>query len=510
MSLKIADLLKKIPELKLIQGDPESNINYVWADSRKLSLGDIFVLPEETIDKQNFYLKMAKEKKVDTVLISKKDSKLESIKNFSNVLESESSLGETHGRLASTLAYNPSKKLKLVGITGTNGKTSLTYILYHITKNLGKRVGLIGTVQILVGDKHIETGYTTPDASSLNLILKEMVEAEIEYVFMEVSSHGLKLGRVAGLELTGAGFTNLTQDHLDFHLSMEDYLESKFKIFTLLEQSSVKNKFGLVAGDVSYGKEMIQKITESNLKTPISVLGVSGEYHVSNSKLGLDGSDFRLHKKEKNLPFIEVRRIKTNLLGNFNVFNTAFAACIAYELGFDWDKVIHSLSNIPTVPGRFQVVPFPDQSRIAVVDYAHTPDALDNILKSCVEIGPRELICLFGCGGDRDKTKRPLMAKIAEQHSDFVIITSDNPRTEDPNSILDEIEAGFSRGFKRYEKIVDRREAIQRAVSLLDKNGILVVAGKGHETYQIIGKEKTHFVDFEEIEKAFQNLENSR
>ncbi|TGM48575.1 UDP-N-acetylmuramoyl-L-alanyl-D-glutamate--2,6-diaminopimelate ligase [Leptospira biflexa] len=505
--MKLTEIIKKIPELKLIKGDGDLDVGYIWADSRKLKPNDVFVLPEDKAETIESYLQMAYDKGVKVVLVSKRNLKLKNLDLFPTILESEDALGDVHGKMASQLLGNPSKKLKIIGITGTNGKTSLTFILFHIAKKLKKKVALIGTVQIQILDRILESGYTTPDASSLNLLLREMLDEGVEYVFMEISSHGLKLGRVAGIEITCAGFTNLTQDHLDFHESMEDYFDSKFKIFQLLEQSSVKNKFGLVAGDVSFGDRMIQRIRESNLKTPIYILGKSGEFHYSNTKLSLLGSEYRFHKKEKNLPFIEVRSIRTNLLGNFNVFNTAFAMSIAYELGFPWDEVVTAIEEIPTVPGRFQVIPYPDKTRIAVVDYAHTPDALENILKSCVEIRPKQLICLFGCGGDRDRTKRPQMAKIAETLADFVFLTSDNPRTEDPESILDEIESGFSRGFKRYEKITDRRVAIQRAVSLLEKDGILVVAGKGHETYQIIGKEKTKFVDFLEIENAFLNLD---
>lgn len=508
--MKLIEIIKKIPEIKLIKGDGNIEVGYVWADSRKLSATDIFVLPEGNSEIIESYLTMAKEKGSQVILVSKRHLKLKNIDSFHTIIETEDSLGDIHGKLASLMLGNPSKKLKIVGITGTNGKTSLTFILFHIAKKLKKKAALIGTVQIQIMDRILESNYTTPDASSLNLLLKEMLDEGVEYVFMEMSSHGLKLGRVSGIELTCAGFTNLTQDHLDFHESMEDYFESKFKIFQLLEQSSVKNKFGLVAGDVSFGDRMIQKIRETKLKSPVYILGKSGEFHYSNTKLSLLGSEYRFHRKEKNLPFIEVRNIRTNLLGNFNVFNTAFAMSVAYELGFSWQEVVSAVEEIPTVPGRFHVLPYPDHSRIAVVDYAHTPDALENILKSCVEIRPKQLICLFGCGGDRDRTKRPQMAKIAETHADFVILTSDNPRTENPELILDEIEAGFSRGFKRYEKITDRRIAIERAVSLLEKDGILVVAGKGHETYQIIGKEKTNFVDFEEIEKAFLKLDTSR
>ncbi|TGN18612.1 UDP-N-acetylmuramoyl-L-alanyl-D-glutamate--2,6-diaminopimelate ligase [Leptospira idonii] len=508
--MKIAELIKKVPELKVRKGDAFTDVEYIWADSRKLSSNDIFVLPEGQTEKLTSFLEEAKNRGVKTVFGSASQLKTKGIEEFPNVLESEGYVGDIHGKIASILAGSPSKRLKVVGITGTNGKTSLTFILFHIATRLGKKCGLIGTVHIRILNEIRDTGYTTPDASSLNLILKEMEERGVEYVFIEMSSHGLKLGRTSGMELQGAAFTNLTQDHLDFHPDMEDYLSSKYKIFQLLESSSLKNKFGIVASDSPGGEALVEKIMEAKLSSPVYLMGKAGEFNFTHVKLSLTGSEFRLHKKEKNLPFIEVRRVKTNLLGNFNVFNVSLAAFISFELGFPWESILEAIENIPTVPGRFQVIPSGDKTRIAVIDYAHTPDALDNILRSCVEIRPKQLICIFGCGGDRDRTKRPLMAKLAEEHSDYVIITSDNPRTEDPGSIIDQIEAGFSRGFKRYETILDRREAIQRGIELLEKDGILVVAGKGHETYQIIGKEKTHFVDYEEVEKAFQKIESDR
>jgi UDP-N-acetylmuramoyl-L-alanyl-D-glutamate--2,6-diaminopimelate ligase len=502
--LKLSEIIRKLPEIRLRKGDIDQDVEYIWSDTRKLKTNDIFVLPEGQSERYATFLESACKLGVKTILISPQQIKIPGLDLFPNVLETDLYLGDAYGKLAHFLAGSPSKKLKVVGITGTNGKTSLTFILFHIATRLGKKCGLIGTVHVRLHDEIRETGYTTPDASSLNLLLREMVEQQIEFVFIEMSSHGLKLGRTAGIELQAAGFTNLTQDHLDFHKDMDDYLDSKFKIFTQLEQSSMKNKFGLVASDVEGGEKMVAKLKEANLSSPIYLLGDAGEFKYSHSVLSISGSEFRIHKKEKNLPFIQVRKVKTNLLGNFNVFNVSFASFIALELGFNWDDVLKQIEFIPTVPGRFQVVPSLDGSRIAVIDYAHTPDALENILKSCVEISPKQIICLFGCGGDRDRSKRPIMAKIAEEHSDYVILTSDNPRTENPKAILEEIEAGFSRGFKRYETIIDRREAIARGVALLEKDGILVVAGKGHETYQIIGKEKFDFFDYEEVQKAFQ------
>ncbi|GBF49149.1 UDP-N-acetylmuramoylalanyl-D-glutamate--2, 6-diaminopimelate ligase [Leptospira ryugenii] len=501
--MKVIDIIKKLPEIRITKNETDSEIGYVHSDTRRVSAGDIFVFPEGQNARYPEFLGQLKEKNVKAILLGPGQLKLIDKTQFDLILETDAYLGDVYGKLAHLLAGQPSKRLKVVGITGTNGKTSLTYILYHIASELGKKCGLIGTVQIRFGSEIRESSYTTPDASSLNLLLKEMADQKIEYVFMEMSSHGLKLGRTSGIEVQAVGFTNLTQDHLDFHGTMEDYLMSKFKIFQLLESSSQINKFGILACDVPGGAEMMETIKQNQIKSPIFLLGSSGEYNFSHVKLSLFRSEFRLHKKEKNLPFIEVRKAHTNLLGNFNVFNVSMASFIALELGFPWEEILKIIQTLPTVPGRFQVVPDPKEERIAVVDYAHTPDALENVLKSCKDLNPRQLICLFGCGGDRDRTKRPQMGKIAEQYADYVVLTSDNPRTEDPLSILMEIESGFSRGFKRFETIADRRQAIQRSIQMLEKDGILLVCGKGHETYQIIGKEKLHFVDHEEVDLAF-------
>ena len=348
----------------------------------------------------------------------------------------------------------------------------------------------------------METGYTTPDSSTLNAILSEMAGAGVEYVFMEASSHGLNLGRLDGIEFDAAVFTNLTRDHLDFHLNMEDYLLDKFRVFELLDQSPKSGRFGVICSDVPGGKDM-EKLCQ-NISSPLYYYGNGRDFETGGISLSITDSRYELRHSGKKYS------IRTSLLGSFNVTNSAIAFITGLQFGLEPEKMIMALETIETVAGRFQVIYNHDKSRTAIVDYAHTDDALDNILRSVKSVQQDRIYTLFGCGGDRDRTKRPLMAAAAEKYSDYVIVTSDNPRTEDPEQIIGEIEKGFSESFSQYRRITDRRQAIDEAVRMLPPGGILVVAGKGHEEYQIIGREKFHFSDAEELQKAFKKMATGR
>lgn len=494
--------------MKLNSGNPDTSLSYVQSDSRLIGLNDLFIppiYPEMDVDP---YIKDSFERKASAILVNKKYLRKEPLPPFPCVLETEISLGEMHGKIASFLAGEPSKKLKIVGITGTNGKTSLTYLLFQLAKRLGYSAGLIGTIFNRINDTVLDANYTTPDASSLNLLLSKMLSEGVQYVFMEMSSHGLKLGRVAGLQVQGVGFTNLTQDHMDFHETMEDYFESKFGIFKLLEQSKIPNKFGVIDMEAPYGKQMWERILQEGFKSEISRLGAYGEARISHAKYGISQTQFRFHKKSKSSPEIKVRTVRTSLLGKFNVSNLSLALLVAMELGWSQEAIFSSVSKLSPVPGRFEVI-LGYNDNIAIVDYAHSPDALENVLKSVKEIGAGNIICLFGCGGDRDRTKRPVMARVVEALSDFAILTSDNPRNEDPELILSEVESGFSKGFKRYERIVDREKAISRGVELLPPNGVLVIAGKGHEQYQLIKSQKLPFSDKEIVQEYFRKKRNT-
>lgn len=509
MKMKLTNLLHEFPELKLGSlpsgKNPDSvPIEYIQSDSRRANEYDIFCVSDSIGLKKEEFIANTKA----SVILLRRDTENSNSLNENSptsfkipsskiVLKCEEDPEQLQGRIASFLLGHPSKTLEIVAVTGTNGKTSLTNILFALAKDQGKICGLIGTIGVKFGDRSIDTGYTTPDASSLNLILKQMKDEGVTTVFMEASSHGLKLGRIGGISLKAGVFTNLTQDHLDFHSDMEDYFESKFRLFEILDVS--KSPFAVLDYSSPGGNELHRKIRNKLPDLPIKALdGIGGEYKVSDPFLTLQGTSYVL-----SLSGNRSQTISTNLLGSFNVRNTALAFLTGLGLGLDQTRMLSSLKEIPQIPGRFQIVYSKDRSRMAVVDYAHTPDALENIIRSVRNSRPKRLITLFGCGGDRDKTKRPKMARIAEELSDQVILTSDNPRSEKPEAILDEIQSGFSPGFTPLLREVDRARAISEGVGILPEGGCLLVAGKGHEEYQIIGKEKRHFSDVEEVRKAF-------
>ncbi|MCB1158740.1 MAG: UDP-N-acetylmuramoyl-L-alanyl-D-glutamate--2,6-diaminopimelate ligase, partial [Leptospiraceae bacterium] len=455
--------------------------------------------------KTRSYLEDAIKRGAKAVLISKKNLSLPVPKDFTTVLVSESDPAYFHGPLASCLKGHPSQQLQIVAITGTNGKTSMTYILSDLFSRAGLEYGIIGTIQVIYGNRVLHTGYTTPGPSELQSILKNMLDAGVKYVFMEASSHGLKLNRMNGIHLKAAIFTNLTRDHLDFHENMEDYLNSKYKLFKLLSNSYHEERLALISTDTKGGRDILAKIKKEKLPLKTLAFGKGKDYEGEVKSLSLNGTEFFL-KPKKGSPI----DLQTNLLGNFNFLNVSMSYIAALHLGLEEELIQDSIKNLHPVDGRFQIVYNRRRNRLAVVDYAHTPDALLNVLKSLKEIPHSRLICLFGCGGDRDHTKRPIMGKIAAENSDMVILTSDNPRTEDPEKIIDEIEAGFPKGFTSYIRQSNRRQAILKGIQVLPEEGFLLVAGKGHENYQIIGSSKENFSDTIEIQNAFELDEESR
>ncbi len=501
----LSELASKIKKISLLFGSDKENISYIQSDSRKLEEDDIFCLYENFEDKSIEYLNDALQKKVKAILVKKNSHYLQEAKKFSNVLICNEDPMQLHGYIASLLKDEPSKKCKIIAITGTNGKTSMTYILNDIFSRENKNCGIIGTIETRYGNRVIQTGYTTPDASTLNEVLANMVKEEIEYVFMEASSHGLKLGRLNGLHLFGALFTNLTRDHLDFHKTMADYLKSKFILFKLLAKSSHKNTFAAISMDSPGADKIVSLIKKAKLKLNLLQFGKGKHFEGKIKELSLRGIEFDF--KEKGSQQMD---FTTNLLGNFNFLNVSLAIVAARAMGLDLESIRNTVGNLIPVNGRFQIVYNNKKTRVAIVDYAHTPDALLNVLKSIKEIPHSKVICVFGCGGDRDKTKRPIMGKIAATLSDLVIITSDNPRSEDPEEILDDIQAGFPKKFTSFLRIANRKQAIKRGIEILPDEGLLLVAGKGHETVQIIGNRKEDFSDARELMEAFSHDEISR
>src|SRR6202790_2196587 len=398
--------------------------------------------------------------------------------------------------LAATFYGLPTRRLKLAAVTGTNGKTTTTFLIKHICERANLRCGLIGTVRYEIGERVLPATRTTPESLDLQELLAQISSAGCKAAAMEVSSHALAQNRVRDLEWDVAVFTNLTQDHLDFHGTMENYFESKAKLFTGLAQQQKKQKpTAIINIDDRYGAQLVDRIAK---KVSVITFGVNARanFRASNYRMEFGGTSFQLDARGKSY------LVRVPLIGRFNVANSMAALAAANALGLNLREAVLSLGKSPQVPGRLEAVPAKRQFQV-FVDYAHTPDALLNVLKTLRELEPRRLIVVFGCGGDRDKQKRPLMAEAVDRHADFAIITSDNPRKEDPNAIIAEVEKGFRSN--RYEKVPDRAEAIKRAIELAQPRDIVLIAGKGHENYQEFAD---HPVPFDDMQVARRALED--
>ena len=398
-------------------------------------------------------------------------------------------VADTHDAMADLAAAfygDPSRELRLVGVTGTNGKTTTATLLYELVRALGYKAGLISTVVYRIDDRTVESTHPTPDPIRLQAMMREMVDAGCTYCFMECSSHAIVQRRIRGLHFAGGVFSNITHDHLDYHKTFAEYIRAKKLFFDELPAGA----FALVNDDDRNGRVMVQN-TAATVRS--YALRTAADYRCKIVEMHLDGMLLRLDGRE----------VWVALPGRFNAYNLTAVYATAVELGFGPEEVLRILSTLKPVDGRFEIVRAADGTT-AVVDYAHTPDALENVLKTIGEIrreGQR-LLVVCGCGGNRDRTKRPEMARIAAQYADTAIFTSDNPRHESPEAILDDKAAGIPAG-ARCLRIADRREAIRTAVMLAQAGDILLVAGKGHETYQIVGDEKRHFDDREEVRNAF-------
>ena len=399
---------------------------------------------------------------------------------------------DAHGALADAAAAfydHPSRALKLVGVTGTNGKTTTATLLYDLVRALGYRAGLISTVVYRIDGREIASTHTTPDPIRLNAMMREMADAGCDYCFMECSSHAIVQERTRGLDFAGGIFSNITHDHLDYHKTFAEYIRAKKRFFDTLPAGA----FALTNADDRNGAVMVQntaaRVSTYSLRAMADFRGKILEMHPDGMLLRLDGQE-----------------LWVSLLGRFNAYNLLAVYGAACLLGLDRREVLRVMSTLQPVDGRFEVVRAANGTT-AIVDYAHTPDALENVLQTIGELRTptQQLIVVCGCGGDRDRTKRPEMAAIAVKHASTAIFTSDNPRHEAPEAILDDMTAGLDVG-TRYLRITDRAEAIRTAVMMSHPGDLLLVAGKGHETYQIVGDEKHHFDDREELRKAFETL----
>lgn len=476
----INELFKDV-EYKILQKvSDEINGEDLEFDSRKIKQGDVFIALEGSIVDGHTFISKAIENGAKTILVEKDVDKVEGINYFL-----VDGLREKMGIIASNFYGYPQNQLKIVGVTGTNGKTTTTYILESILGE--KNVARIGTVEYKIGDEIIPAPNTTPSSLEIIKICKKALEKNIKYLIMEVSSHGLDIGRVNMLRFEAGIFTNLTLDHLDYHKTMENYYLAKRKLFDLVKDK----KNSIINIDDEYGKRYLEYT--NGISYGIGQGDIQGEI----KQITREGQEVTIKIFEKEY------KINLRLLGRYNLSNLLGAIGAVKTLGLSDEEIISKIPLIHGAPGRFEPVKI-DRDFTVIVDYAHTGDALENILKSINEFKTNRVITVFGCGGDRDKTKRPIMGGIAEKYSDIVIVTSDNPRTEDPEEIIKDIVVGLTKENHIIE--IHREKAIEKAISLAEKNDIILIAGKGHENYQVIGRERIHFDDKEEVIKAIKKL----
>lgn len=483
---KIANFIK--PSLILNSQDVE--IEGISYNSKTTKKGDIFVCMVGEHTDGHEYAPMAVEKGAAAV-ISQQELDLDV--PILLVEDTNLALGEV-----SNVFYEfASKEMFLIGVTGTNGKTTVTHLIENIFEKAKKPCGLIGTLGQRISSKaeYTDAKHTTPQAPELQATLRKMVENNLENVVMEVSSHSLEQHRIEGCEFNGAVFTNLTQDHLDYHITMTNYAKAKAKLFSMLKNPK-ENHFAVINLDDDYAMEMLSATPSDAEVLAYSIHNERADIIAKNINYSSFGASF-----ECTTPFGN-KKINLQMTGEFSVYNALAALCAGILSGVDIDTCIEALENTKNVAGRFEVV---SKEPLVIVDYAHTPDGLDNVLTAAKQLLQQdgELICVFGCGGDRDSTKRPKMAKIADDLADKVIITSDNPRSEDPQQIITDVLAGIkSLDSHRIIVEIDRRDAIERAIKIAKPQDIVVVAGKGHEDYQILKDETIHFDDREEVTRA--------
>ncbi len=480
---QITDILSNI---NILKGEaPDIAIAQIRYDSRQVGSGDLFVALKGVLTDGHRYIESAVQKGAKVIVVEDWQNSLP--KNVHQI-----QVADTHEALAvmaSNYYANPSQKLILIGVTGTNGKTTTATLGYKLFKKAGYKAGLLSTVAIRINDKIYPATHTTPDPLMINYYLNEMVKGGVTHAFMEVSSHGIDQKRTAGLDFDGGVFTNLTHDHLDYHDTFINYRDTKKQFFDSLK----KDAFALVNADDKNGLFMLQntkarKLTYA-LKNPADYKAKILEQNFESMLLNINQMD-----------------VWVRLVGRFNAYNILAVYGISEQLEMEPFDILQILSELQSVSGRFELIISPE-GKIAIVDYAHTPDALENVLKTINDIRPKnteQLITVVGAGGNRDKTKRPEMAEVAARLSDTVIFTSDNPRDENPDEIINDMEAGVpGEYYKKTIRITNRREAIKAAGKLANQGDIILIAGKGHEDYQIVKGQKSHFDDREEIKIVF-------
>ena len=481
--MQLKNLLRELHVSRIV-GNDAVEISSVEADSRRVAAGSLFVAVRGVSVDGHTFISKAEAQGAAAIVCEELPTELSPAVTYVVIPESREALG----LLASAWYGEPSRQLTLVGVTGTNGKTTIATLLYEMFRLFGEKVGLLSTVCNYVDDRAIPTDHTTPDPLTLHRLLREMVDAGCRYAFMEVSSHSVDQRRIAGLEFAGGIFTNLTRDHLDYHKTVQAYLKAKKRFFDDLPQDA----FALTNADEKNGAVMLQNTRAAKHTYALNTLA---DYKGRIIESRLDGTTLEVNGREVEVQFV----------GKFNAYNLLAVYGAACLLGENPEKVLIALSRLVPVSGRFQTLHAP-QKYTAIIDYAHTPDALTNVLTSIREVVGRRghVITVVGAGGNRDKGKRPLMAQEAAKWSDKVILTSDNPRYEKPQDILDDMLAGLDAAQRRRTLVIaDRREAIRAATQLAQPGDVVLVAGKGHEDYQEIEGVKHHFNDREEVERLF-------
>jgi UDP-N-acetylmuramoyl-L-alanyl-D-glutamate--2,6-diaminopimelate ligase len=477
----LKDILYKV-SIEAVKGSTEASVNKIEFDSRKIELNNVFVAIRGSVSNGHDFIDKALNQGASVIVCDTFPDRIVNGVTYIQVKDTNLALAF----MAANFFKNPSRNLKLVGITGTNGKTTIASLLYQLFKKAGYKVGLLSTVKILVHETEYPATHTTPDSLTINYFLQEMNHAGIEFCFMEVSSHGIHQKRTEALHFAGGVFTNLSHDHLDYHSSFAEYRDVKKAFFDFLP----KDAFALTNGDDKNGSLMLQN---TNARKLTYALKSYADYKATILENQLSGLLLKINGSE----------VWVKLIGTFNAYNLLAIYGTAIELGMENLEVLRLMSELESVSGRFQFI-VSDDNITAIVDYAHTPDALENVLGTINDIRTKneQLITIVGCGGDRDKTKRPIMAHIASSLSNKVILTSDNPRTEDPSVILKEMEKGVEpQNQRKTLTIADRKQAIKTACQLASPHDIILIAGKGHETYQEIKGVRHHFDDMEIVKK---------
>ncbi len=483
----LAQILSPVTTTQIV-GDTAMHINSLHLDSRKVERGSVFFAVRGTITDGHKYINTAIEKGAAVIVCEDLPKNPDTNVTWIQVEDTAVAMG----LMAAEFYNNPSQEFKLVGVTGTNGKTTVASLLYQLYTKLGYKCGLVSTVQNIIGTETIPATHTTPDAISLTQLLRQMADADCSFVFMECSSHAIHQNRIKGQKFAGGIFSNITHDHLDYHGTFKNYIAAKKKFFDELDSDA----FALTNKDDKNGQVMLQNTPATKYTYSLRTM--------ADFSCRIIEHDFRGMLLE-----IDDQEAWYRLTGNFNAYNLLAVYATAFLLGEDKEQVITALSTLPPVRGRFEYMQSPN-GLIGIVDYAHTPDALKNVLATINQIRSKneQLITIIGCGGDRDSAKRPEMAEAAVELSDRAIFTSDNPRNEDPNAILEDMMKGVpGQHYKKVLKISDRKEAIKTAAALATKGDILLIAGKGHETYQEIKGVKHPFDDkavFEEIVNDMQ------